>query len=149
MQQEGARGFYRGFLPSILTSLPSSGAWFGMYGFVRHALMERFPAPAPVSELHLPLHDMALQSVASVCASWCEHYRFGYEERDGMMDERLTYEGMWCLLLCFMSFCDSFLLFCDHFMSFFFHFVSVFYTFPPYSVLSRPFSVLSRPFFFF
>jgi solute carrier family 25 protein 44 len=31
--EEGVRGLYRGFLPSVATFVPSSAVWWGAYGF--------------------------------------------------------------------------------------------------------------------
>lgn len=61
-QHEGFRGFYRGFLPSVMTYLPSASIWWGTYGLVRHEMVH---ALQPDDKTML----VAVQAVSSVSAS--------------------------------------------------------------------------------
>jgi solute carrier family 25 protein 44 len=44
VQQEGVRGLYRGFWPSLATFVPNSALWWGAYGFWQRLLWEQLPA---------------------------------------------------------------------------------------------------------
>jgi hypothetical protein len=43
VQQEGVRGLYRGFWPSLATFVPNSALWWGAYGFWQRFLWEQMP----------------------------------------------------------------------------------------------------------
>lgn len=43
VQQEGIRGLYRGFWPSIATFVPQSSLWWGSYGFWQRTIWEQLP----------------------------------------------------------------------------------------------------------
>lgn len=44
IQQEGVRGLYRGFWPSLATFVPNSAMWWGAYGFYQRLLWEQLPS---------------------------------------------------------------------------------------------------------
>jgi len=60
VQQEGFRGLYRGYFPSLTTYLPSSSIWWATNASVRHFLARRFPdGPPPVQEFEYPVGESA------------------------------------------------------------------------------------------
>ena len=67
-RQDGIRGFYRGFLPSLLTYLPSSSIYWGVYGVSRRVLgrlVEDSQEPNLVGNLSNPLKSMSLLDSSS------------------------------------------------------------------------------------
>lgn len=98
-QVDGMRGFYRGYLASLLTYIPSSAVWWPFYHFYAEQLSSRAPSNCP----HLVLQAVA-GPMASITASVLTNpmdvirTRLQVEGRSSILEalrQLWAQEGMW------------------------------------------------------